>query len=244
MDQQEWMGYVSRLVSGEYPVPAGMIQDYNDWRCRSIVGRALYWMGDTESAMRVLSTVVDVEPDMNDEPEYGLSEAEHKVLCLRDIAEIVWKLAKSEEAALTYLKEAYDICRSCKHGFRTTPRGEMFYRRLEILREAGKAEQAVQEAEAMVEAEKDNNGVNPYKYYALRFLAENAHAAGDDAKASDIFAEAFKYYPRNEIADRDINKAAEETDSAKRYKAYKFCSGVQYVPWEYQEPVVLRRGID
>ena len=49
MDQQEWMGYVSRLANGEYPVPVGMIQDYNDWRCRSIVGRALYWMGDTEA---------------------------------------------------------------------------------------------------------------------------------------------------------------------------------------------------
>ena len=34
MDQQEWMGYVSRLANGEYPVPVGMIQDYNDWRCR------------------------------------------------------------------------------------------------------------------------------------------------------------------------------------------------------------------
>ena len=78
MDQQEWMGYVSRLANGEYPVPVGMIQDYNDWRCRSIVGRALYWMGDTESAMRVLSTVVNVEPNMDDDPEYGLSEAEHK----------------------------------------------------------------------------------------------------------------------------------------------------------------------
>ena len=41
MDQQEWMGYVSRLANGEYPVPVGMIQDYNDWRCRSIVGRRL-----------------------------------------------------------------------------------------------------------------------------------------------------------------------------------------------------------
>ena len=29
MDQQEWMGYVSRLANGEYPVPVGMIQDYN-----------------------------------------------------------------------------------------------------------------------------------------------------------------------------------------------------------------------
>ena len=43
MDQQEWMGYVSRLANGEYPVPVGMIQDYNDWRCRSIVGRFTGW---------------------------------------------------------------------------------------------------------------------------------------------------------------------------------------------------------
>lgn len=244
MDQQEWMGYVARLANGEYPVPLSMIQDYNDWRCRSIVGRALYWMGDTESAMRVLSTVVDIKPDMDDDPEYGLSEAEHKVLCLRDIAEIVWKLAKSEEAALTYLQEAYEIARAYTHTFHSCARGDMFYRRLLVLREAGKEEQAVQEAKAMVEAEKDNGGVNPYKYFALKFLAENAHNAGDDAKACDIYAEAFKSYPRNEIADRDINNAAAETDIAKRYKAYNFCSTVQYVPWEYQEPVVLRRGID
>lgn len=244
MDQQEWMGYVSRLANGEYPVPVGMIQDYNDWRCRSIVGRALYWMGDTESAMRVLSTVVNVEPNMDDDPEYGLSEAEHKVLCLRDIAEIVWKLAKSEEAALTYLKEAYDLSRAYKHSFHSCARGDMFYRRLMVLSEAGKTQQAVDEAKAMVEAEKDNNGVNPYKYFALKFLAEDAHNAGDDAKASEIYAESFKYYPQNDIAERDLAKAAAEEDAAKRYKAYEFCSTVQYKPWEKQRPIVLRRGID
>ena len=224
MDQQEWMGYVSRLANGEYPVPVGMIQDYNDWRCRSIVGRALYWMGDTESAMRVLSTVVNVEPNMDDDPEYGL--------------------AKSEEAALTYLKEAYDLSRAYKHSFHSCARGDMFYRRLMVLSEAGKTQQAVDEAKAMVEAEKDNNGVNPYKYFALKFLAEDAHNAGDDAKASEIYAEAFKYYPQNDIAERDLAKAAAEEDAAKRYKAYEFCSTVQYKPWEKQRPIVLRRGID
>ena len=35
MDQQEWMGYVSRLANGEYPVPVGMIQDYN--RARALL---------------------------------------------------------------------------------------------------------------------------------------------------------------------------------------------------------------
>ena len=181
---------------------------------------------------------------MDDDPEYGLSEAEHKVLCLRDIAEIVWKLAKSEDAALTYLQQAYDIARAYTHTFHSCARGDMFYRRLMVLREAGKEAQAVEEAQQMVEAEKDNNGVNPYKYFALKFLAEDAHNAGDDAKASDIYAEAFKYYPRNDIAERDLGKAAAETDAAKRYKAYEFCSTVQYKPWEKQRPVVLRRGID
>lgn len=244
MEQQEWMEYVSRLANGEYPVPVGMIQDYNDWRCRSIVGRALYWMGDTEGAMRVLSTVADVEPDMDDDPEYGLSEAEHKVLCLRDIADIVWKLAKSEEAALMYLQQAYDLARAYKHSFHSCARGDMFYRRLMVLHEAGKDEQAVQEAMAMAEAEKENTGVNPYRYFALKFLAEQAHNAGDDEKAAAIYAEAFKSYPQNDIARRDLGKAAAETDPAKRYKAYEFCSTVQYVPWEEQRPIVLRPGID
>ena len=113
-----------------------------------------------------------------------------------------------------------------------------------VLSEAGKTKQAVDEAKAMVEAEKDNNGVNPYKYFALKFLAEDAHNAGDDAKASEIYAEAFKYYPQNDIAERDLAKAAAEEDAAKRYKAYEFCSTVQYKPWEKQRPIVLRRGID
>ena len=66
----------------------------------------------------------------------------------------------------------------------------------------------------------------------------------DDAKASEIYAEAIKYYPQNDIAERDLAKAAAEEDAAKRYKAYEFCSTVQYKPWEKQRPIVLRRGID
>ena len=35
MDQQEWMGYVSRLANGEYPVPVGMIM-YPAWLTANI----------------------------------------------------------------------------------------------------------------------------------------------------------------------------------------------------------------
>lgn len=148
--------------------------------------------------MRVLATVLDVEPDMDDAPEMGLSEAEHKVLCLRDVADIVWKLARNEEAALTYLAQAYELSRAYKHSFRSASRGDMFYRRLAILREVGKEDQAVQEAEVMLEMEAGNEGINPYRYFAYKFLAEHQHDAGDDVQATQLYAEAFKYYPVSE----------------------------------------------
>lgn len=69
MNEQEWQACVNHVAGGEYPVPRGMISNYNDWRCRSTVGRALYWMDEVEAAMHVLATILDVEPDMEDAPE-------------------------------------------------------------------------------------------------------------------------------------------------------------------------------
>ena len=241
MNEQEWQACVNHVAGGEYPVPRGMISNYNDWRCRSTVGRALYWMDEVEAAMHVLATILDVEPDMEDAPEMGLSEAEHKVLCLRDIAEIVWKLAHNEDAALNYLDQAYALSRAYKHPFRSASRGDMFYRRLAILREVGKEEQAVQEAEKMLELEAENDGINPYRYFAYKFLAEHEHNNGDDEKAAQLFAEAFRYYPVSEAG--DLPKAATAETAADRYKAYVFCSTIQYKPWEELPPAIIRRDL-
>ena len=153
----------------------------------------------------------------------GLSEAEHKVLCLRDIAEIVWKLARNEDAALNYLDQAYALSRAYKHPFRSASRGDMFYRRLAILREVGKEEQAVQEAEKMLELEAGNDGINPYRYFAYKFLAE--------------------HYPVSEAGERDLAKAATAETAADRYKAYVFCSTIQYKPWEELPPAIIRRDL-
>ena len=225
MNEQEWQACVNHVAGGEYPVPRGMISNYNDWRCRSTVGRALYWMDEVEAAMHVLATILDVEPDMEDAPEMGLSEAEHKVLCLRDIAEIVWKLAHNEDAALNYLDQAYALSRAYKH------------------REVGKEEQAVQEAEKMLELEAGNDGINPYRYFAYKFLAEHEHNNGDDEKAAQLFAEAFRYYPVSEAGERDLAKAAAAETAADRYKAYVFCSTIQYKPWEELPPAIIRRDL-
>ena len=243
MNEQEWQACVNHVAGGEYPVPRGMISNYNDWRCRSTVGRALYWMDEVEASIQVLATVLDVEPDMEDAPEMGLSEAEHKVLCLRDVAEIVWNQARNEEVALNYLGQAYELSRAYQHPFRSASRGDIFYRRLAILREVGKEAQAVEEAEAMLDMEAGNGGINPYRYFALKFLAEHEHNSGNDEQAVQLFAEAFQYYPVSDAGERDLARAAAAATAAERYKAYAFCSTVQYKPWEELPPAVIRRDL-
>ena len=139
MDMQEWQGYVKKVANSQYPVPEGMIKDYDDWRCRSIVGRMLYVLDDIEGAIAVLLTVKDIKPNLQDVPEKGLSEAEHMVLCLRDIAEIIYKLMGNVPVAITYLGHAHAISRAYKHPFRSADKGGVWYRSLEMMEEIFKA---------------------------------------------------------------------------------------------------------
>ena len=114
---QEWNEYVKKCTTGEWPVPAGFVSDKNNWVCRAIVGRVLYFTKDLEGALAVLSTVVnDVEPDLEHHPDEGMCEAEHFVLSLRDISQIIWELTKNGAAALQYLDKAFAICREFPYG--------------------------------------------------------------------------------------------------------------------------------
>lgn len=231
MDKQEWKEYVHKVEVGG-PIPASMIDNYDDWRCRSIVGRVLYVLGDIEGAMTVLSTVVKIQPNEEDVPEVGLSEVEHKVLCLRDVAEIVWQLTHQDYAPLVYLGEAYHYCRSYKHPFRSADRGAIWSRRLEIMRDSGANDKAVAEAQAMLEQEAGSTGENPYIFHADKFLAEDAAASGDYDKAAQLLAEAYKYYPVTETAKKDLADAAAEANPKARYEKYHHCTTIQYRHFE------------
>ena len=130
IDDQEWKAYVTKCTTGEWPVPPSFVSDKNNWLCRAIVGRVLYFIKDVEGALTVLSTFInDVEPDMDDHPDQGMCEAEHFVLSLRDISEIIWKLTKNGDAALQYLDRAFKICRKFPYRFHTEARGDIWYRR-------------------------------------------------------------------------------------------------------------------
>ncbi|WP_405383739.1 hypothetical protein [Phascolarctobacterium sp.] len=232
MDKLDWQGYVQKVASCDVPIPLTMINDFEDWKCRSIVGRMLLILKDMEGAMEVLATVKDVQPDMNDAPEYGLSEAEHKVLCLRDIAEIVWQLTGTGDAPVFYLKQAYKLCRDYEHIFRSADRGKIWVRALEIMRSCGEEEKALVQAHAMLEAEKATPGINPYRFHALKFIAESMAAQGDYNKGSILITEAYQSFPVTEAAERDLAEAAALADAKERYEAYHHCTTIQYQPWE------------
>ena len=71
IDDLEWKAYVTKCTTGEWPVPPGFVSDKNNWLCRAIVGRVLYFIKDVEGALTVLSTFInDIEPDLADHPGF------------------------------------------------------------------------------------------------------------------------------------------------------------------------------
>ncbi|MGM9519769.1 MAG: hypothetical protein ACI3WS_03740 [Phascolarctobacterium sp.] len=232
MDKLEWAGYVHKVATWDIPIPVNLINDMEDWKCRSIVGRSLFLMKDIEGAMNVLATVRDVQPDLEDAPEFGFSEAEHKVLCLRDLAEIIWMVTGTGDAPAFYLNEAYKLCRAYQKVFRTADRGKIWVRKLEIMRSCGLEGKALTEAHAMLEAEKANEGINPYRFRALVFMGESIAEKGDYLKGSLLIAEAYKSYPCSEATEKDLAEAAAAAEPQERYEKYLHCTTIPYQPWE------------
>ena len=232
MDASEWKAYVNKIVTCDYPIPSNMISNYEDWHCRSIVGRMLLILKDIEGAMTVLATTRDVVPDMEDNPEYGLSDCEHKVLCLRDIAEIVWQLTGTADAPLVYLRQADKLCREYKYIFRSADRGRIWVRRLELKKACGAETEAIQEAQQLLQERAEKTGIDPYAFHAWKFLAECEADQGNFAKAVMLLQKAYAYFPVNEAAERDIKEALEATDSKEQYARLHHCTTIQYRPWE------------
>lgn len=232
MEQNEWDSYVQKISTCPYPILPDFIKNQEDWHCRSVVGRMLFLLKDVEGAMRVLSTVRDIEIDMDQYPEVGMSDAEHKCLCLRDLGEIVWVLTQKVDVALYYFDKAYELCQNYKHPFHAAKRGAIWARRLEIKRESGSLKDALTECLTKMEEQNPEDKINQILFYGNKFLAECFAEKGDYDKAVDHMAEAYKYFPLSIAGKRDVAEAAAESDRLESYKKYMHCTTLQYMPWE------------
>ncbi len=90
----------------------------------------------------------------------------------------------------------------------------------------------MEQAQTMLEQEKERIGVNAYRFHALKFIAESMAAKEEYAKAALLLAEAYKSFPVTEAAERDLAEAAATADAAERYAKYLHCTTIQYQPWE------------
>ena len=75
-------------------------------------------------------------------------------------------------------------------------------------------------------------GVNPYRFHALKFIAESMAEQGDYAKAALLLADAYKSFPVNEAAQKALAEAEAAADAKERYAMYHHCTTIQYQPWE------------
>lgn len=239
MDEQQWLEYVQKVATGSVPIPASMISNYEDWHCRSIVGRVLFIMKDIEGAMTVLATTRDIVPDMEQHPEYGLSDCEHKVLCLRDLAEIIWLITGTADAPMQYLQQADKLAREYKYVFRSADRGKLWVRQLELKRSCGLEMEAMQEAVALIKEKHGESGVNPYLFHAFKFIAEDAAERQQYAQAVALLQEAYKYFPLSPAGERDIAEALAEATAEKQYELLYHCTTLQYRPWEADDVPTL-----
>lgn len=234
IEAKEWKEYLDFVSEGEWPIPRDFISDYDNWLCRSVVGRALYFRGKIEEAMTVLSTIVSVEPSL-EKPKSGMGEVEHKILCMRDLAKIVWQLVGNVEASAKFWDEAVRLCFLWPYNFSSVARGEISYGRLGLYLAAQKndvVDVQIKEMAASERFEMQEYNVNSYRYFAYKFQAEREYANKNVKKAAIIFEEAFKYYPMSVEARVEENKAKAMQDMEARYQKFLQMSKVQYLQWE------------
>ena len=84
----------------------------------------------------------------------------------------------------------------------------------------------------MLEEEKANEGINPYRFRALVFMGESMAAQGDYLKGSLLIEEAYKSYPCTEATTKDLAEAAATAEPKERYEKYLHCTEIPYQPWE------------
>lgn len=141
----EWPEILAKLKKSSLLIPPSFVNNYDDWRCRSFAARTLLAMEDYDSAIPVLVSVLEVEPDLNDKPQDGFSQAEHKALCLMKMGEVIWGMMGNAEVALRYVDQAKAICEQFDGEFLSLDPLEVWNFHLQLLRSMGQEEMAAGE---------------------------------------------------------------------------------------------------
>ena len=183
-------------------------------------------VNEQEAAIKILKTIVAGEVSSDE------VESMAKALCM--LGEAVWANEGKADEALLYLQKASEYIEQLSvFEHLNLQKGEVWAKRLYVLAEAGRLEQAIQEIEmkfAQYEGVKTRG--NSYLYYACLFKAWLAEQEGRKDKAKQCLREAFLYGPMSSESRKEMRKYWHMYPEYEDQCSILFEKGIMFSTWE------------
>lgn len=181
---------------------------------------------EQKAAIKILRTIVAAEVSSDE------FESMAKALCM--LGEAVWAQEGKADEALQYLQKASEYIEQLSVFEQLNlQKGEVWAKRLYVLAEAGRLEQAMQEIEmkfAQYAGVKARG--NSYLYYACLFKAWLAEQEGRKDKAKQCLREAFPYGAMSIERRKEVRKYWYMYPEYEDQSAILFEKGIMFSTWE------------
>lgn len=244
MDKRELQKW-SEYVFDKWNLPNCIIEHYrntlDDWRTKLIISRLLHKSDNLQIALELIESVIDEKIDykQNDQEYFGsyTEYVDNKAWAYKELGILYWKLYKDSEKGLEYIEEALKIAESIDNKFMIIARGDIFRDKLELLKEIGREEEAITEANNKINFI-GMNIKNSYLFNAYEFKAQCKKEKGvyDDAlsylnTACDIYFydESEEHKLKNKY--RDILERKDMSDERK-FNEIKWILEMHEVSWD------------
>ena len=183
-------------------------------------------VNEQEAAIKILRTIVAAE--------VSSEEFESMVKALSMLGKAIWEQEGKADEALLYLQKASEYIEQVSmFELLTLQKGQVWARRLYVLTEAGRLEQAMQEIElkfAQYVGVKARG--NSYLYYACLFKAWLADQEGCKDKAKQCLREAFPYGAMSSEERKEVRKYWHMYPEYEDQCAILFEKGIMFNSWE------------
>lgn len=206
MDKKELQKW-SEYVFDKWTLPNCITDHYrktlDDWRTKLIIARLLHKSDNLKPALELIESVLNEKIDYkeNDEGYFGthIEYIDNMAWAYKELGILYWKLYKDGEKGLGYIEEALKIAESIGNKFVIITRGDIFRDKLELLKDLGREEDAIYEANNIISFI-DMNIKNSYLFNAYEFKAQCEKEKGiyDDALSYLNVAYDIYFYDESE----------------------------------------------
>ena len=244
MDRKELEQW-SEYVFDKWELPKCIKDYYNktldNWRTKLIIARLLHKLEKFKPAIEIIEDVLDEKIDFKeDDSEYFGTHIEYidnRAWAYKELGLLHWKLYKDGEKALQYIEEALSISESIDAKLFITTRGDIFRDKLELLKELGREEEAIFEANNKINFI-GMNIKNSYLFNAYEFKAQCEKENERYEDALSYLNEACNVYFNDESEDHVLkNKCIDifkrkDMSNEKKYNEIKWILEMNEVYWD------------